>query len=350
MLKGAIVGCGAIIRISHLPAFQALKDVKIVAICDKVRDAATQTAKDWGIPRAYEDFSRMLDEKNLDFVDICSPPQTHFPLSIQAMEAGLHVLTEKPMALSVSEADKMISLSKESKVKLCVIHNFLFTPVAQKAKFLVDDGVIGNLVAVRADILTRRKGIFSKKNHWCHSLPEGIFGEYAPHAVYLISEFLGKIDLVRAIAVKYTDFPWIIADELRVLLKAKNGLGAFTISFNSPRTSFTTDIFGTKRTLHLNNFTMSLVQHKSGVNSIRNAVIDQFKSGIQLTTGAVFSSLRAVFGQRWYRSGHRVIIQRFVESIRNNINLPVTEEDSRETIRILEEIWKQINGSTSSPQ
>lgn len=344
MLKGAIVGCGGVTHVSHLPIFQALKDVKIVAICDKVSDAATQTAKDWGIPKVYKDFSRMVDEENLDFVDICSPPQTHFPLALQAMEIGLHVLVEKPMALSVNEADKMISVSRENRVKLCVIHNFLFTPVAQKAKFLVDTGAVGNLMAVRVDILAQRKGIFSKKNHWCHSLPGGIFGEYAPHAVYLISEFLGKIDLVRAITAKHTDFPWVMADELRVLLKAENSLGSFTISFNSPRTSFTTDIFGTKRDIHINNFSMTMVLHKSEVNRIRNVVIDQFKSGIQLTTEAIFSSLGAAFGQRWYKSGHRVIIRRFVESIRNNTKSPVTGEDSRETTRILEEIWKQING------
>lgn len=285
----------------------------------------------------------------MDFVDICSPPQTHFQLAIQAMEASLHILVEKPMALSLSEADEMISVSKENKVKLCIAHNFLFSPVAQKAKSLVDAGAVGDLVSMEVEILDRREGILSKQDHWCHSLPGGIFGEYAPHAVYLESAFLGKINSVKAIAKKYSNFPWVAADELKVLLEAGNGLGAFTISCNAPRASFTMDIFGTKKSLHLDNFTMTMIQHKSGVNRIRDLAIRDLRSGLQLAIGAASTSVGSIFGRRWYRSGHRVIIRKFVESIKNNIDRPVTGEDGRQTLKILDGIWKQINHSNSPP-
>lgn len=346
-LKGAIVGCGSVVRTSHIPVFGALKEVEIVAVCDKKENVALQTARCWSIRRTYVDFSRMLAEENLDFVDICSPPRTHFPLSIQAMEAGLHVLMEKPMALSVSEANKMISISKKNKVKLCVIHNFLFSPAVQKAKCLVDAGVVGDVVTVEVMILATRNGIISRKDHWCHSIPGGIFGEYAPHAVYLVSEFLGKIDSVQAIAVKYSNCPWMRADELKVFLKAENGLGAFTISCNSPRTSFTMDIYGTKRSLHLDNLTMTMIQHRSGTSRIRDLVIDDLRTSLGLAIGAASTSLKAIFGQRWYRTGHRVIIQQFIENLRNDIEPPVIAEDGRKTVKMLEEIWKQIGGKRS---
>ena len=144
-------------------------------------------------------------------------------------------------------------------------------------------------------------------------------------------------------------FPWVIADELKVLLEAENGLGAFTVSCNSPRTSFTMDIFGTERSLHLNNFTMSMIQHKSrGNRMIRDLAIDDLKSGLQLAIGAAASSLRTVFGRSSYESGHRVITQGFLNSIRDNTEPPVTGEAGREAIRILEQMWKQMGQPKSS--
>ena len=125
-LKGALVGCGRIADLSHMPAWRSDKDVEIVAVCDKREELAREIAVNWNVPRSYGGLSEMLQKEKLDFVDICAPPQTHFPLSIEAMEAGLHVIMEKPIALRLSEADEIVSVSKNKGVKLCVIHNQLF--------------------------------------------------------------------------------------------------------------------------------------------------------------------------------------------------------------------------------
>jgi predicted dehydrogenase len=349
VLKGGIVGCGGAASIFHMPAFRDLKGSQIVAVCDQRQQAALEAARRFGIPRAYGDISQMLRKENLDFVDICSPPQTHFQLSVQVMEAGLHVLVEKPMAFSVSEADKMVSVSHRNGVKLCVVHNLLFSPVVQKARQLVDSGAIGDLTSVEVNILARGDGAISREDHWCHSLPGGIFGEFAPHALYLASAFLGTINSARAIAMKHSDFPWVIADELKVMLEAENGLGAFSISCNSPRPSLTMDIFGTRRILHLNNFAMSMIQHESGTYRIPDLLFDELKSGLQLATGIVSSLLRVASRRRWYEIGHHILIRKFLESVTNNMEPPVTGEDGRETLRILEDICRQVNISNPAP-
>ena len=117
MLKGGIVGCGWISRFSHIPAFRNIKNAEIIAVCDQSEEVARKTASRFGIPRAYRDFSLMLKEEQLDFIDICSPPHTHFKLSMEAMEAGLHILIEKPMVLDTAEAEEVISTSKKNKLK-----------------------------------------------------------------------------------------------------------------------------------------------------------------------------------------------------------------------------------------
>lgn len=342
MLRGGIVGCGSIATISHLPIWRALKDVEIVAVCDQREAVAKATAKRWGIAAAYADFFQMLNSGELDFVDICSPPLTHFQFSIQAMKAGLHVLVEKPMAQGLSEADEMVSTAKKHDVKLCVVHNFLFTPVVQAAKRLVDTKAIGDLVSVEVEMLARRESVHSRQDHWVHDLPGGIFGEYMPHAVYLASAFLGNIHSVRAVARKHSELPWMKADELKVLVEAEKGVGSIGLSCNSPRTSFTFNLLGTKRKLHLDNFALTMTHSRSRGNKVHELVLDQLDLSLQLLAGAASSSVRVLLGRRWYRVGHQVIIQKFAESMRDNLNPPVSGEDGRKTIRVLEEIWKQI--------
>jgi len=342
ILRGGIVGCGAVATRAHMPAWRAQKGVEIVAVCDQREEAAIEVAKSWGIPNVYRDFSQMLNSEELDFVDICTPPLTHFLLSIQAMEAGLHVLVEKPMAVGVSEADEMISIAKKHNVRLCVVHNTLFSPVVQAAKSLVDTGAIGELVAVEIHSLGVREFHLSQQNHWCHNLPGGMLGEYAPHPVYLASAFLGNIRSVQAVARKCSEFPWVKADELKVQVEAENGLGAFSISCNSARPSKTLDIFGTKRNVHLDYYPQTITHRRPRSVKVHDLILDRLDLVLPVLTAAASGAVSQLQG--WKRSmiGHRVIIQKFVESLRDNLDPPVTGEDGRETIRILEEIWKQI--------
>lgn len=149
-LKAGIVGCGAVATFRHIPAFERLRGKVIIqAVCDKNKHLALETAKKHGIPAAYAELSEMLSKENLDIIDICTPPQIHAPLAVEALEHGCHVLLEKPMALKVSDCDEMISVSRDHKVKLCIIHNQLFYPPLLKAKELVSKGVIGDLIGMR---------------------------------------------------------------------------------------------------------------------------------------------------------------------------------------------------------
>ena len=341
-LRGAVVGCGVIATDSHMPAWRRMKHVEIVSVCDQRDNIAKESARRWGITGVYNDFSQMLQSEKLDFVDICTPPATHSPLSIQAMEAGLHVLVEKPMATLLSEADRMISASKKYGVKLCVVHNCLFTPVVHAAKSMVEAGAIGDMLAVEVHDLHPAYKVLKRENHWSYDLPGGILGEHAPHMVYLESAFLGKINSVQAIARKESKSPRVTADELKVLVEAENGIGACTNSCNSNKFSLTLDIFGTEGKLHLDIVTQTMTRVRSRSNRTHGLVLSQLDLALQMLAGAASVSVNSLLGQKWYKIGHRAIIQKFIESVQYNLKPPVTGEDGRETVRILEEIWKQI--------
>jgi len=344
-LRGGLVGCGDVANSSHLPAWRAQKDAQIVAFCDRNLEAARDVARRFGVAAAYDDLSPMLRSEHLDFVDICSPPLTHFELSMEAIEAGLHVLVEKPMAIGLREAEDLVSAERGRGVKLCVVHNFLFTPVVCRAKSLVERGAIGEVVGVHVDVSARRSGVAADESHWCHALPGGIFGDHSPHAVYLTSAFLGKINSVKTVSWKHSDFAWLAADELRVLLECERGLGNLNISCNSRAPMFTLKISGTDGILQIDNFALSMVRIRNRGIRAHQIALEQLDIGLQMLGCLAAGVLRALRGRRWYNVGHEVIIEQFIRSIRDDSDPPVSGEDGRETIRVLDEVWEQTGGN-----
>jgi len=147
-LRVALVGCGAITQARHIPSLLKIRDVELVATCDKDEELAKRVAERCHINKYYADLSQMLNREQLDVIDISTPPNTHATLSIEAMDAGCHVLVEKPMALSVKEADEMVSASKRNQVKLCVAHNNLFDPMVMRAESIISQGGIGDLTGM----------------------------------------------------------------------------------------------------------------------------------------------------------------------------------------------------------
>lgn len=348
ILRGGLVGCGRVVNRSHMPVWRDIRDVEIVALCDRDEQVAKETLRRFSIPRSYREFNHMLGEEKLDFVEICTPPDTHSHLAIQAMEEGIHVLVEKPMATGLDEADKMLYVAGKHNVKLCVAHNMLYSPVLQKAKSIIKKGDIGAVVGVQIESLDQRNGLLSDQSHWCHRLNGGIFGEFMPHPIYLVSTLLGRIHKVKAIARKFSEFDWVAADHLNVLLEAENGIGSVSMSFNSPRYSFTTRILGTEGQLNLDNCALTITRERfRGVKTYELA-LDKLTHSLQLLTCTATSSIRALMGRKFYKVGHRSLLREFINSLKNDVAPPVTGEEGRETIRVLESIWRKIGDENTA--
>ncbi|WP_246125654.1 Gfo/Idh/MocA family protein [Alkalicoccus halolimnae] len=148
MIKIAVIGCGSIARHRHLPEYEANKDVKIVAVCDIVQDRAEDLGSLFDA-MAYTNYENMLKQEDFDAVSVCTPNYLHAPVSIAALEAGKHVLCEKPMATSTEEADNMIEAAKNNRRWLMIAHNQRFVPSHEKARQLIADGEIGKVYSFR---------------------------------------------------------------------------------------------------------------------------------------------------------------------------------------------------------
>jgi predicted dehydrogenase len=141
--KVGIIGCGEISRY-HAEAYQANSDVAITAIADINPDALKTIASEFSISNCYADYHEMFEKEQLDIVSICTWPGLHAEMTVATAEHGVKaIFCEKPMAVNLGEADKMINACQKNGVVLVISHQLRFNPHIHKAKQLVESGVIG---------------------------------------------------------------------------------------------------------------------------------------------------------------------------------------------------------------
>lgn len=139
------VGFGAAV---HIPALKQLPETEIVTVCARRTERAIGTAAKFGIPLATTDYRELLAEPSIEAVIIAVPPFLHHAMAIAALEAGKHVLLEKPMARSLAEARDMAKMAESAGVVAMVNHEYRFHPVRTRIKELLDEGYIGTPQAI----------------------------------------------------------------------------------------------------------------------------------------------------------------------------------------------------------
>jgi len=156
-LKVGVIGIGGISQF-HLNAYQKHEQVEIVALADIAKGNLARAGEQFGVPedRRFTDFKKLLKLKDLQAVSICTPNWLHAPMAIAALQAGKHVLTEKPMAMNAAQGQKMIDAAKAKRLKLAVGHNHRFDPESVFAKELIESGKLGQVYYARVQAIRRR--------------------------------------------------------------------------------------------------------------------------------------------------------------------------------------------------
>ncbi|MBP1993530.1 Gfo/Idh/MocA family protein [Paenibacillus eucommiae] len=147
-MKIAIVGCGGLGQV-HASCYAKVPDVTVVGVCDIDADLAKALADKTGAP-AYASFTEMLIETGCDVVSIALPSFLHKPFTVQAAEAGKHVICEKPIALNLQDAAEMIEVCEKNKVRLFVGHVVRFFPEYKSMKQKIDAGALGRIGVAHA--------------------------------------------------------------------------------------------------------------------------------------------------------------------------------------------------------
>jgi predicted dehydrogenase len=147
-IKTAIFGTGFMGRV-HLEAVRRLEFVEAVAIAGRNVEAARRLGAGFSIPTITTDYREVLRDPAIDAVHICTPNAQHFPMVKDALQAGKHVLCEKPLATSVEEGEQLVALAVRMEVRNCVCHNLRFYPMVQQMRTMREAGDLGEILVVQ---------------------------------------------------------------------------------------------------------------------------------------------------------------------------------------------------------
>ncbi|MBE7099801.1 Gfo/Idh/MocA family protein [Bacillus cereus] len=296
ILKVGIIGCGSIAQYRHLPEYEANPYVQIVAVCDSNKKRAKEIANKYGV-NMYTDYNELINCEELDAVSVCTPNHLHASISIAALQAGIHVLCEKPMATSKIDAEMMIGAAEKSGKKLMIGHNQRFVASHQKAKQLIKNGAIGKIYSFRTafghsgpenwSVDGRESWFFKKEEAFL-----GAMGDLGVHKADLIRYILNEEITEVGAFVETSAKTFSNVDDCAVcILKSESGIiGTLAASWSYvSQEDNSTIIYGENATLRLEDDPTNslIIQYKSGevvkyeLNKIQsNATVGQSNSHV----------------------------------------------------------------------
>lgn len=332
-----LIGCGRVSEI-HMSAYNNIPEANVIAVSDINLDRAKAFSQKYNIKNVYNDCSKLLELKNLEFVDICTPISTHAKIACEASKCGQNIFLEKPMARNSKECDQIIHEVSKNKVKLCICHNQLFLPHVMRAKAIVESG---NFPITYFEVSVRESAELIGAPSWIMT-PEqgGALWETGAHAAYLQLHFLKNIEKVWAMGEK-VKHP--VHDHFIIMLtNPEKTIGVIEISWLAKKEEIIFELIDSngKKIQILNyNFLLQFPEKNPG-HIIQGFYQDQKlinKKWIKFLT----NNLR----------NHRllnclpqhILITKFMESIKDETDPPVTPEDGRRTVRLLEYIEESLN-------
>lgn len=256
----AVLGCGSIAEIAHLPSIKRTKGANLIACCDIDEKTASNAAKKWDAKYWFTDYKKMLEKNNeIDIVIIATPNNVHRNQAIAVANAGINIIVEKPLAVTNYEAWDIVNAAKKNKVKLMVGCDRRFWTQNQWAKSLLEQGVIGDVLMSRVSL---HEHWYLYQNNVAKTdfrLRADIAGGAAlidtgAHAIDLLTWFMGSrvkkvVGVAKRLAMpsSYT----LCDDTVWILLEYENGsYGCVSCNRFSHISSQVTELYGTEGTIY----------------------------------------------------------------------------------------------------
>ncbi|REK74632.1 Gfo/Idh/MocA family protein [Paenibacillus paeoniae] len=318
----AVIGCGSISKHRHIPEYASNPNAELVAFVDPIIERAQQFADTYGA-KAYSDYETMLAEVKPDAVSVCTPNALHAPMSIAAAKAGVHVLVEKPMAVTDAEAEAMIQAAKDSGVQLMVGHNQRFMPPHVKAKQILESGVLGKVLTFRTSFGHPGPDGWSVDgaNSWFFRKEEalmGAMGDLGVHKSDLIRWMLNdEVAEIGAFVGTLHKEVTQVDDNASCILRMENGaIGTLVASWTYYKGEDNSTI------LWCENGVMKIGTHPDDqvIVELRNGTVEKHKVGAISTNDKQESS---------------GVVDAFLESIVNGTTPAVTGEEGRASLKVI---------------
>lgn len=333
-MKYALIGCGRI-SVNHIAAAQANK-LEIVAVSDVLPEKMDEKKAKFGLgvgTKSYINYKEMLAEKKPELVAICTESGEHARIALDCIDAGCHVIIEKPIALSLDDADAIIRCAKERGVKVCTSHQNRFNKAIQKIREALEEGRFGKMFYGTAHIRWCRD-----KNYYAQATWRGTWEQ---DGGALMNQCIHNIDLLRWMmgeeieeVVGMTDrlaHPYIDCEDMGIAL-VRFGNGSYGIIEG------TTDIYpkNLEETLYLFGEKGTV---KAGGTSVNKIEAWQFSDGEEGEAEKVIGEFHEA-PPNVYGFGHTPLYADMIDAIKNDREPYVNGEAGRRALELVLAIYK----------
>jgi len=328
-----IIGTGGIATSSHLPALEKQPDIKIFACCDIIEERAQKSAERFKAPHVFTDYKKLLEMEEIDAVHVCTPNFVHMDPTIDALNAGKHVIVEKPIARNAVEGAKMVEAAKKTGKKLMVAQCMRFSPEVQAVKRFIDSGDMGEIYFSRVWALRRRGipnwGVFTDKE----KQGGGPLIDIGVHALDFTLYLMGHPKPISASGQAFTKIgntpghigawgPWdwenyTVEDYAAGFIRLDNGASIVLES------SFAANL-GDER------FTATFLGTKGGAETSPLKIFSEMNGSIVDITPIKLPNVNI----------YEAEIRAFYDSIINDTEVPVTGDQALNVMKILDGIYK----------
>lgn len=337
-LKFALIGCGRISD-NHIKALiDNSNNTELVSVCDLIKNKAEQRANEYvnqakennislKKPKIFTDYKKMLQEEDIDACSICTESGYHAKIALNCLTQKKHVLVEKPMAMSLLDADSIIREAEENNVKLSVCYQNRFNPTIQKLRQAIEEGGFGKIIAITARILWNRNKDYYNQAKWR--------GTWKLDGGCLMNQCTHNIDL----------FQWMTGDEIETVFgqtgnylhpyNETEDYGSIIVRFKSKAIG---NIEGTVCVYPKNlEETLTIIGEKGtavigglALNKIKVWNFEDQKESLEEVQQKYNSEIPNVYGK-----GHTPLYNNFIDAIQNNNSPLIDGSEGKKSLSIV---------------
>ncbi len=338
-LKIAVIGCGNI-SIMHLEAIVALEESELVAVCDVKSDRAEQTAQKYSV-KAYTNYKQMFECEELDAVHLCLPHYLHIPVAIDAFEAGIHVLSEKPMSIKYEDAVRAVEAAEHYGLKYGVIFQCRYNTPSMLVKRRVCDGSLGAVKCGRTTLTWYRPDYYYDDSDWKGTWDKeggGVVIDQAIHSIDLANWIIDSEPVeIQSSLHSRNHKCMIVEDSAEGLIKYENGALLSFYAMNNYLTDEPIEI-------------RLLCENGKAVFSYDKAVIEYNDGRVEKVNNMPQKIVSYSGGKDYWGTQHAVQIRQFYRSVVGFEKLEISGREALKTQNIVCQIYKNNDTNVGMSQ
>ena len=342
-LRVGVVGCGRVAEY-HARFIQGMTNAQVVVVADTNQAVARQFAETHGIPTVCANLDELLHTVELDVLHVITPPAYHYECAKAALERGVHVFIEKPIAFTAREANDLYDKAAARGLSLCPDFLQLFHPKMRELTAAVESGELGRVIHVESylhiDLNQSPELLEAEGIHWSYRLPGGLLRDYTSHLLYLALYFAGSPNNIHVSGNSRGALPQGLVDHLTVHVDGAQSTATIRLTCLARPSSYGVRVFCEKGSAEINFETQTLLINRQ--SSLPRRIVSataNFAESYKLCRQGVSSIVNYLRGKLVPYGGMRALLPLFYDSILNSKQPPISRELATAVVWAEEEIF-----------